>query len=326
MKINDISLKKLTASILSLAAVLSIASFGSSVSSENPLSDNADITAAAAEAEEKIDKTSIRWVANYGNLRLDTPKKRLDPEEVYKNLKYTNDMFHGNYLLPDVSKMSSDDSDKKFFDEHKTIEVKQSYSDNKISITYLPYQFVSNSSSDNGEFELRFMDEDLIAKKIDGDIVINGNQLTFKPVKAMWIEDVPELTYEFSFRGDKLTLSHDGESVELQSEVFSNYRDWNLLSIGKSADKSGQIDDIKSINISRSTTSKNPTFDIYLNGNNDAVKNVAGYFYENGLFDFSWSDEDGTVHAYEFVYFYCGYDGLILTDGTNVYRYTEKLV
>lgn len=337
MKNNRSVVKKITAVVLSAAALLVIAvPHNASKEQMNNLllAEHSNFTAVAAEADEQIDKTSMRWVSSYGNLRLDVPNEHLDPEEIMNKLEFDESMLSNEYRLMEVSRYPKDESDntgKNFFSEHKAIDVKSMF-DKPMQLTYMPVYFAAGDAVSYGETQVELMSETGSTYSIYGELSVSGNQIIIKPDESKgWypIKDVPELVYDFSLKGTVLTLSHEGESVDLEIPAFSGKDDWTSLYIRRSAEKSERIDDIEAISISKSTTGRYPYFQIYLENSDDPIKNVAGYFYKNGLFNFSWSDADGTVHAYEYAYIVVNIDGmnsgLILTDGTNVYRYTSKV-
>ena len=323
MKNKTDILKKSAAVILSAATLLSLFTFGTTSRFKKlaQVSDGVtEITAQAAETEEQIDKTSMRWISTYGNLRLDVPSEHLNPEEIYKNIEYKKEMFYGTYVHPDVPVTAKDDSDTRkenFLKEHETVDL-----DGYSTITYMPIKFQAGSDSYNADCTVTFVSK-YGGKYLKGSYDINGNQLVFKPKDSKDYK-ITEFTYDFSFSGGKITLSHNGESVELEAEGLCDDSEWAWTVMRKKAQKSAKIDNIKTIALNKSTIGKHPYFYVYLDGRDSAVTNVASYFHKNGLLNFSWTDADGTIHAYEFVYIFCGKDGLYLFDGTNVFEYTVK--
>ena len=132
------------------------------------------------------------------------------------------------------------------------------------------------------------------------------------------------LVYDFSFRGTHLTLTHDGESVELNASDFIEGNNYNHISVNGSA-QGKALDNIEQISISKNSVSskyKSQYCYIKLKGSSSNIRNVAAYLGDDGRFNFSWQDKDGTIHAYEMVYFYAD-RYIILTNGTDTYFYTK---
>ena len=271
------------------------------------------ITAYAEGAEAPvIDKNYIGWVSEYGNLRLDMPEKHLDPELVYNSVEYTDEYFFGKYDVKDFYKdgefQYKGEECKNFFSSHKTLDVDSYYK----QINYLPVS-ISNSDSGTYWYFCSKFDEGY-AVSISGEIKVENNQLIFTPKESNKMEPI---AYDFSFRGPTLTLTYDGESVELTSTGFiegKKYSSYDLY-VDKKA-RSDMLDGINEVYIGN-------TWCTFYTSDGKKIHNVAAYFGEDGRFNASWTEDDGKIHAYELVYFYTD-KGLILTDGTNTYFYTER--
>ncbi len=269
-----------------------------------------------------VDKKSRGWVSKYGNLRLDMPQTHLDPEQVYKTVEYTADYFLGDYYVEDLYRdgefQYKGDLTKKFFGAHKSIDIEY-FGNTKIN--YLPVSIEHSETYTS----LKFCsgDDDNYARSIRGELEVKDNQLVFTPDDSYKVNE--PLAYDFSFKGTKIILSHDGESVELNARSFIEGEHYNSISVYAKADGK-MLDNIEEIDISKYSSSskyRDQYCQIKVKGNKDTIRNVAAYLGDDGRFNFSWTDEDGTIHAYEMVYFYLK-RGLILTDGTNTYFYTKR--
>ncbi len=258
-----------------------------------------------------IDKKYIGWVSEYGNLRLDMPEKHLDPELVYNSVEYTDEYFFGKYDVKEFYKdgefQNEGETCKNFFSSHKKFDVDSYYE----QINYLP---VSMSNSDSGAYWYFCSKYDEgYTFSISGEIKVENNQLIFTPKESNKMEPI---AYDFSFRGPTLTLTYDGESVELTSRSFIEGQKYYFddIYVSKKA-RSDMLDGIQEVYIGNDWCH-------FYTPDGQRIRNVAAYFGEDGRFNASWTEDDGKIHAYELVYFLTG-KGLILTDGTNTYFYTE---
>ncbi len=240
------------------------------------------------------------------------------------------------------------------------LEVADKYSDDgteEIEIGTLP---MSMTAGNHGNYDMRRLSkirkynwiwfevpqksgERYYVYDLQGTYYIEGSKLIFTPlVKIEYSEDYKEIIdYElsdkkiefgFKFAGGMITLTNsDGESVTLTAEKFieENYT-W-FSADGYVASEEDKIDNICGFDIEKYYSSYDDTWRIYsrvrLENKQDNYyfndfDNVVAHFNEDGIMQFSWAERDGTPHAYEFVYFYCDDDGLILTDGEKVYKYT----
>lgn len=179
---------------------------------------------------------------------------------------------------------------------------------------------------------------------LDGAYYIEGNKLVFSYFTTYEVDkdndnaldykftDTP-LEFEFEFSGGRVTLKNGSDSVTLTAEDFSpKLTSTSVTGYCLSQDT---IEDIISFGLSRREPDEytailgdDMSIFNYMNVNTkrddgyyDSHPNVVGHFYDDGIVKFSWADGDGTPHAYEFVYFCCGSDGLVLTDGEKKYYY-----
>ncbi len=135
--------------------------------------------------------------------------------------------------------------------------------------------------------------------------------------------------YSFEFTGKTLTLSKGESQKTLTAKGLSDKlsKDNLALSYGYAHPSDNKIDNIAGFNIAaypHPSEDSESRFTIVTDDGGEYLEdfdNGVGHFQDNGILNFSWADNDGTRHAYEFVYFYCDIDGLILTDGENMYSY-----
>lgn len=288
--------------------------------------DSGALTAYAAKKnkEEKVNKKSMRYVATYGNLKMYKPDTTLDPDKILKDLEYEKAFLAGEYNALGAP-TSEKDKVKEFYNEHKK---HITYNDDELTALPVAYD-IDLDEVDEGDCSFEFAREDGYSKTIYGSIELSGRKLTFTPQKNNYDEEEKPVKFEYDveLKGGTVTLTYQRESVVLTNAEFDYNVDHSLSCYDKEAKDGKKIDNIKSFDLSRYYRDGSSTGYFYVDlddSDSTTVRNVCGYFYENGLFDFSWTDYDGKVHAYEYVYFFLGYDGLILTDGTNTYYYTER--
>lgn len=284
-----------------------------STTTESAISDNTKISGAV----ENVDKTTQRFVAEYGNLKLAKPANSINAEDVFKNLEYTKEMLAGNYCFEDVLTdgyvKSQTDGVTEFVKSHKITKI-----NDYDAISLIPVHYEAGESSYSDEITLTFITEDSYTLSLYGDYEIDGSKLIFTP-NSKYDLPMDTIEYEFTFKGGILTLSYDGESIDLIADDFRE-DEYNSVNMTCTASGQNKIDNVEGFEIYKRGTESGYSY-IQLDDSDEKVKNAVGYFSEDGLFNFSWSDKDGTEHAYEYVYFYCDKDGLILTDGTTVYNY-----
>ena len=201
---------------------------------------------------------------------------------------------------------------------------------------YFPQRTTSVLGND-GEYDYR-------ETGITGAFYIENHKLIFTPlIKIEYDNDYKNvieyelsdknIEFEFRFDGGMITLKNsDGEKVSLVAKGLSEV--YHYIDVeGFTASETSKIDNICGFDIYKGYHSDpdstyigctvkldNENDDYYFNN----YDNLVAHFNEDGIMQFSWAEIDGTPHAYEFVYFYCGDDGLILTDGEKVYKYTAS--
>jgi|GEM_PF-4780233 len=319
MKLQELC-KKGAAVAVGALMLLGISSCNSSVNEGNSSSDGVSDTAVATD---EIDKSSVRYIANYGNLTRYTPQNKLNPEEVYKGLTYTPEMFCGVYSFTELYKDGSID-----YKSEKASEYYEKSSQRLIykggfsyNVSSLPVEISSEySGGDSGSTSFTFIGDDNTIIYVEGTFTVEEDKVIFKPDDYTFAGGADTLKFSFSFKGDALTLTSGDDSITLNATALMEGTDGGFSLIGES--QSSQLDNIASMEMCNKSGAK--FFNINLNNSdsdNDSVRNAVGYFYDNGLFDFSWSDENGTVFSYEFVYFMGGSKGIVLTDGKEAYRF-----
>ncbi|MGN1162121.1 MAG: flagellar motor protein MotB [Candidatus Fimenecus sp.] len=309
--------KKITAVLLAVAIIFSFAACKKDGESKK-------------EGENKAAVEGGYMLKNKESVELEAPANPLNPQSVYDSLTYSPKMFYGEYRI-----LKSEE--ESFADTVGFMDYKTEFAD-RLSI--LPYYITAGRNSLNyllcyaTEYEwmsLKFKTDSGYMDELVCAYSVEGNRLILKPLKS-WSGDKETqkityeftgdtLEYEFSFKGPELTLSKDGKSVTMHGNFWSS-EDIALFSadhyVSKDSNKIDNIDRISFRYDGKETVDNSYITFSYADGN--AVYNAIGHLSDDGLFTFTIPYESGTK-TYQFVYFYCGSDGIVLTDGTNTYYY-----
>ena len=262
--------------------------------------------------------------------KLGTPEKALNAQDVYRSLTYTPEMFYGTYRL-----LGGDAAVEQYGKQMDYMEY------NGEKLTVLPYKLVTgkenmrhsiNYAKDHSWTKAYFRTEAGNMSDLICAYEIEGTTITLKPLKN-WESDKENntirysfsgeaFTYEFSFCGLDLTLSKDGKSVTMRTGLGVMTDDINLRVGSYISPASDKLDDMDYIGI-RYSGEENDSY-VYLE--NIAAKeqeyHAVAKLSNDGLFTLSIPKDDG-AKTYQLVYFYCEWDGIVLTDGTTTYYYND---
>ena len=328
--------KKLIALFLAAVMLLSFAACGK----EDADKKTEETTKAASDKTESlntiIDEPGYLF-KNEDSVDLQAPDKAIDVQSIYDNLEYNEKMFMGSYINENCL---TDEGCLDFAEEVGYIPFKTNYAENLTSVPYKIVCGINNIAhrlSDVSEYEWArfsyYSDKGYLIELV-GAISVEGKKLTFTPVDTFEVNsDTKKITYafmnksieyDFEFNGLTLTLSNNGESVELRSDIL-NFKDVvteyiyvdNYLSAN-----SKRLDNID--NLSFRYDSEDNSSRIYIGDvNEDTIDEATAKLNKNGLFTITIPYESGTK-TYQFAAFYCYEDGIILTDGKNTYYYCDS--
>lgn len=274
---------------------------------------------------------------NKDAVALGTPSSTLDPQSVYSQLNYTPQMFYGDYRLP-----GGEEAVEQYRNEMDYFEYDTGYSS---QLTKIPYRIQAGPNTFNHMVQkiegydwmrISFQTEEKSLHDLTCAYTIEGNVLTVTPLEKWTIDEENNkitysfsdfsLKYEFAFNGIDLTLSCDGKSVTLRtglavSEDTAYFHVDNYLS--PASESLDGIDEI-SFRYEEADGSSRLYFENQFDEDEDEDEdNAIGILTKNGLFTFTIPWDSGSK-TYQYVYFYCYNDGIILTDGTNVYYYNDS--
>ena len=277
------------------------------------------------------------------------PASPLNAQTLYKSIEYTPEMFMGSYYLN-----AGTDSEEDYLENSlwwtTTLD---SYNGEPYDLTLIPFMFrvgpenflhKLNRHTNHvwGEFHFKNRNGNLIVLECAVEVK-NNNTLCLTPVESFEYNEETDssvytlsdtvLEYGFAFRGTNLTLTSGSSSVELQSTYLTDHSIGQLKYHQICVDsylkaKSPQLDNIIAIDfLSNDKKAKVNRFYLKVTDEeSDSTENyeAVGYLGEDGLFTFSYTDENGAVHSYQALYFYLDNDGIILYDGNETYYYTNR--
>jgi len=286
---------------------------------------------------EQTDSISDGFVfKNETSVKLGNPDEKLDPQSIYDKLTYTPEMFNGDYQLTGGKAAEEKfGADSQYFTWTKN--------GKEYEYTELPFRIRTgkdtmshsvNFIEDYNWMQLYFMqkvdgkqyldtvicsyvieDNKLILNVLDTfEVDTENNKISYSFTDVIW-------EYTFSFCGRNLTLSTDNNSVTLTTGLDA-YGTKNYFFIDHyPSPYSKTIDGIAQISFRLDPDTGETRLYFKLEDGAESRNSIA-VLQENGLFTFTLALEESTK-TYQFVYFYGTYDGLVLTDGTNVYYYTD---
>lgn len=282
------------------------------------------------------------------------PEKTVSADELMASVEYCPEMFKGHHTASALSGGAEPDS--KGIVSMGTVERSYvtSWGEPKTEVlSVLPLQLgadvnyaLKNSDAHNW-MEMVFAKEDGFSTVwVDGVFELEGNVLHFYPFDYYDYEfedgeykyvtyriSAESWDYTFRFEGINLILTADCGEVTLSFDksVDSLAGEGNCKDIycNCEADPDGEkLDGIMELSFrstNRADREENDYFYVYNDPERDyhSVK-ACGVLGEDNLFTFSFEDDDGNVHSYQLLYFYCGSEGMVLYDGEQYYDYTYE--
>lgn len=303
---------------------------------ETTIKDNGSLDTSNKNNEEDVTEKVILPKFDYyyegskkaATTNFDKVDKILDTDYVYSTLKYTPKMFYGIYKLPDeMLTQYMQEMDYMEYDDGKKVN----------NIAKIPYGIAAGQENWNHIItyipnynwaRLYFYTEVGNLIEVYGAYTVTEKTITFTPLKSYSYDSEKKKIsyslseecwiYDFSFKGNTLTLSQNGKSVAMQVKTYGDG------AITKNScyleEDSERLKDIEMMNFFGSDNSLYIIRDcqgkkVYCD---DAVLGIT----KDGLFMLSWVDAAGMSYTHQFVFFNCGFEGYILTDGANTYYYT----
>lgn len=269
---------------------------------------------------------------NDGSAELYSPGEELNAEEIYRNLTYTPEMFYGDYRI-----LGGKEGEKAYAAEMSYIDFKTEYAQ---MLTAIPFQLkagpenlshIITNADDHHWLRAYYYTESGNLTFMLCAYTVSGHTITLQPLDEETYSYDSEtgrlryslreetITYEFSFRGMELTLSNGSQSLKLYSNMWPS-EDKPLVSAdGYCRAGSPMIPGIDYIEVHWSDGKSR----VYTqNPEGKTAYGAAAKMSSDGLFTIT-VPEGVNRWTGQFVYFNCGWDGLILTDGNTTYYYTD---
>ena len=326
-------MKKILAIILVLAALMSLTACGS-------LDENGVYYIVDA------------WSDNPKQLKtmLKQTQRTLDPRQIYDSITYNEKMFYGEYKVENWEK------NREAFMETAT------FAELDYCVTYLtnesemstgtlstlpmgitaghPCVYNLRNNLDHEWACLQLVNEHGGVVDVLCSYTVQGKQITFTPLdsytdirdeeyKRLGVEYVlgeDSLTYTFSFSGVALTLSNETGSVTLVADEFSNNGSTAIDLGGYLAEGSASLGGMDWLSASLGKKYES----IYVVHQDDErwIDEEAIAFAPDGWMVMYWqeTDEEGNMTEFtkELVYFPGDGNVMVLTDGVNIYYYTDN--
>ncbi len=265
------------------------------------------------------------------------PDVKLNPQDIYAKLDYSEEMFFGTHSL-----LGGDEAEEKFGNE--TNYVKFTHMGEEIEISAVPMRIDAGKNTLNhmvhnvkGYYWLRVYFMRKYESSINLDTMlcaytVEGNKFILKPLDKFEVDEEDNtieyafnegtLEYTFAFNGRHLTLTNGDTSVDLMCGLDPHSEEDYLYIDAYLSKNSEALDGIDNI-----TFRYSPDDDMsrmYFEGvDGEQVYDGIAELTEDGLFTFTVPWEKGTK-TYQYLYFYCGNGGIVLTDGENTYYYNDS--
>lgn len=309
-------------------------------------------TACSSDNSDNKNGQSTVHISKDATAKTEDAGRKLDAASIYKNLTYTPEMFYGEYVYSDAVDVAGyidckSDAYKELASAAQTVKVFDAMESKKeINVSALPVEMKAGVKSNNSYSLNRITKYDWMMMKFPSDggtadiygaYTITDKTLSFYPLTEFVYDDSKQLIkeyaiaekpveYAFSFEGGSLNLKNGDNSISLSTKSFSEIYDY--MYVNNFSSSKDRIDDIIAFDIEHSDRLKHDQFVIRTEDGKDSYiryDNGSGDFESNGVLKFSYKDDEGKSHAYEYVYFMCGADGLVLADDKNVYYYNSDI-
>ncbi len=260
---------------------------------------------------------------------LGTSDKALDPQSVYSSINYDYHMFYGSYRI-----LGGKEAEEKYAKEINLIDYTSDYSDTLTAIPYRfeagPHTFSNVINYARGKHFMRayFYTGEGNMLTLNCAYTVDGNKLILNPVvEQIFDKENNKLSYElsdatfeytFKFNGRQLTLSDATQSVSLNCGLNVTDDEFYVSTENYLSSGSERIDTIDYFRLYWDTDENKGRF-VVSDENNNYLYGVAK-LRDNGIITFTVPYEEGSK-TYEYVYFLCDRDGIVLTDGKNTYYY-----
>ena len=291
-----------------------------------------------------------------GKKKLEESFNPLNPVNVMSNLTFDARMLYGRYEIPGGEKAVKDYAKTATYAD---LEFSETYSINTAAenlvtakLSTLPVKLDAGPSACSygrklrGEqewAELGFLNENGNIIDVLCTYTVSGNTVSFAPLdgfeevhdeefqtqKILYTVGTDTLDFTFSFKGNSLTLTRDGQNVTFKTWYFSGNTTSAPCIGGSAAADSPKFEDVDYFSGSIYGKDSAPVYIETTDGTlySDSLANAAIKYTDDGQISFYWEtkDENDNVieHLHHFVYFPGNGYTMTLTDGKQIYYYTE---
>lgn len=334
-------MKKILCAVLVLVMLLSLAACGGSP---------------AQQAEKD---GAYYFGSEAGQKKLKESFNPLNPVNVMSNLTFDERMLYGRYEIPGGEKAVKEYAKTATYAD---LEFSETYSINTAAenlvtakLSTLPVRLDAGPAALDMARKLRGEQEwaELGLLNESGNIIdvlctytVSGNTVSFAPLdgfeavqdesfnteKLLYTVGTDTLDYTFSFKGNSLTLTRDGQNVTFKTWYFSGNTTSAPCIGGSAAADSPKFAGVDYFSGSIYGKDSAPVYIELTDGTlySDSLDNAAIKYTDDGQISFYWEteDEDGNIteHLYHFVYFPGNGYTMTLTDGKQIYYYTETAI
>lgn len=324
--------KKLLAAFLAVMMLVSLAA----CSSDDAASGGSNTDNGGSATPEGFVLKTINSTAE--PVELGKPQTALDPQAVYNSLTYTPEMFYGTYQI-----LGGDDAKEPHGKNMPYFTC--TIGGEEKNWTKLPFRIEAGKNTlrhvitgikEYNWMRLYFMKKTesgtAYLDTVFGAYTIEGKTMSIKLLDSFHFDEATNkityafsdvtLQYNFAFKGRNLSLSTDDATVTLTTGLDAYGKTVFLSGDCYLSPDSKAFANIDLIAYYYSETSDIRQLSFDLLDGQESFDSIA-VMQENGLLTFTLALESGNT-TYDLVYFYCEDDGLVLSDGTNVYYYNDS--
>lgn len=255
-----------------------------------------------------------------------------DASTIYKTINYNYRMFYGKYVAQGVLGTEFTNNSRENYLSYSQI-IKTEWKEDQEAV--LPFRIDAGPNCIDSPINfitgynwmlLSFLSEDGKVHSIPAAYTVLGNKLTLHPLDDYSYNGYDQTfnyvftdliwEYEFSFGAGKMNLKCGDKEITLFAEDFTPNSSGVDLQSARWREGSKKVSEIE---------------DFHIKGDEKELTVVSGgsdkfsyQFQEDGIFKLQWLEGKKMQYA-QLAFFYCDDDGLILTDGVDIYDYTARV-
>lgn len=324
--------------LLTVAMLLALCACGDDSKKDKKDGDENEENSASANVEEDDDSFAY-CMQSEDAVELGKPDKPIQRSAVYSKVNYTAKMLGGYHdLLGGEEAYRKLAGDVGYYPDYRTNGDAVIDLDNR-QVSLLPFSFNAGKHTlldvctyiDGYDWcKLSFITDNGETWQINCTYEVEGNTLRCYPLNSLDYSEEKQtiryslsdfyFEYEFELKGMDLILKKDGKSVTLSTGYDGN-EEPDLYADGYVVKGGEMLDNIKNISLFYSEDADLGSFANITDNAGQYYYNCAAKLTRNGVLTLTVPWKSGTK-TYQYVCFYCGHEGLVLTDGNKYYDYT----